>query len=159
MNRPTEEVCSQLVANPGRAFIQDGEPVRIEQAISWEAFAAAKRLYGFGAIVKLPFADSIIEAMGAAGTALLLQEAETEADGVYGHYEPGTVVSDYLARRFTEALGTHADAWRAALQIVATSTQPLGRTLRGIATLCRNTGAGTPEEARACAYDATSGTV
>jgi len=144
MHRPTEEVFNKLLANPGRAFLQEGVPVQPEKPISWETFAAAKRLYGFTALLDLPFVDGIIEAMGAAGTALLLEDAEMEADGVYGYSEPGTLASDYLARRFTEALGADGDAWRGALQIVATSTQPLGRTLRGIATLYRNSGTGTP---------------
>lgn len=143
-NRPTEEVFCKLVANPGRAFLQAEEPVVVGKPIAWEAFAAGKQLFGIGTLLALPFADSVIEAMGTAGTALLIEEAELEAGGEYGYYEPCTVVSDYLVRRFTEALGSHTDAWRGALQIVATSTQPLGRTLRGVATLYRNTGAGTP---------------
>lgn len=143
-NQPTEDMFHKLVENPGCAFLHGGVPVVVGKPIQWETFIACDGLERVNALLQLPFVDVVIETMGSPATALLLAGAEAEVDGAYAWHSPDTIVSNYMAGRFTEAFGEHIDAWRGALQIVATSTQPLGRTLRGIAILYRNTGSNLP---------------
>lgn len=137
VNRPTPEVFRRLLANPGKALPTDGDG-----QVDWAAFGSAMYAVDASKLLEIPFAEEILEAMGSRGTEIVLDEAEWESR------TPGSprVASDYLAARFTEHLGEDGEAWRAAMRILPTSTQSLGRTLRGVAKLY---GAGRGQRSRA----------
>jgi hypothetical protein len=127
VNIPTSETFRRIVANPGNAL-----PVGEDGRVDWASFCSAGYADNVGNLLGLPFAGELLEAMGSRGTELILAEAEGECD----MFEDGSsAASDYLAARFTEHFGENAEAWRGAMRILPTSTQPLERTLRGVAKL------------------------
>lgn len=126
VNRPTTEVFRRLLANPGNALPTDGGG-----KVDWAAFGSTMCAVDTSKLLEVPFAEEILEAMGSRGTEIVLDEAEWESRTPGGP----KVASDYLATRFTKHLGEDGEAWRAAMRILPTSTQSLGRTLRGVAKL------------------------
>ena len=127
VNRPTSETFHRIVANPGNAL-----PVDESGRVDWASFCLAGGAVNVGDLLGLSFAGELIEAMGSRGTDLILGEAEGECETPESECK---AASDYLAARFTEHFGENAEAWRGALRILPTSTQPLERTLRGVAKL------------------------
>lgn len=127
VNPPDTETFHRLLQKPGLGF-----PVKRDGSIDWGVFHTEGVLNDFCTILKLPFVDELIEKMGRYGTEMLLDEAEMEThSGIYGTPE----ASNYLAQKFTEHLGDNIEAWRWAINLLPKSTQPLGRTLRGVAKL------------------------
>lgn len=130
VNVPDSETFQRLLKNPGR-----GLPVKHDGSIDWGVFYTEGGATG-SALFDLPFIQELLEAMGRYGTEMLLDEAAWEAQtGTSGP----TVASEYLAEKFTEHLGDNLEAWRGAIRVLSTSTQPLGRTLRGVAKLYGST--------------------
>lgn len=127
---PDTETFHRLLQNPGR-----GLPVKRDGSIDWAVFHAEAGATNVGTLFKLPFVQELLEAMGRYGTEMLLDEAAWEAQS--GSSE-SALASEYLAQKFTEHLGRDLEAWRGAIRVLATSTQPLGRTLRGVAKLYGN---------------------
>jgi hypothetical protein len=127
VNPPDTETFHRLLQKPGL-----GLPVKRDGSIDWGVFHTEGVLNDFCAILKLPFVDELIEKMGRHGTEMLLDEAEMEThSGIYGTPE----ASNYLAQKFTKHLGDNLEAWRWAINLLPKSTQPLERTLRGVAKL------------------------
>jgi hypothetical protein len=130
---PNIGVFRQLNEKPGIAFRRSWEddPLRENERVNYEQFLL-KGYADIGGLVQQPDADEIIEIMGSPALMKLLQLAGDE----HASWSD-TAVSDYLTRRFTEHLGEDPEAWRLALQVVGSSTQALGRTLRGVQKLHR----------------------
>jgi len=127
VNPADTETFHRLLQKPGL-----GLPVKRDGSIDWGVFQAESCLHELYDILKLPFVDELVEKMGRYGTDMLLTEAEMETQsGIYGTPE----VSNYLTQKFTEHLGDNLEAWRWAIDMLPKSTQPLGRTLRGVAKL------------------------
>jgi hypothetical protein len=126
VNVPDSETFQRLFKNPGR-----GLPMRLDGTINWNLFQTDKGAVSVETLLNLPFGQELFELMGWGGTEMLLDEAawEAQAGGV------PAVASEYLAEKFAEYLGENLEAWRGAIRVLATSTQPLGRTLRGVAKL------------------------
>ena len=127
VNTPDTETFRRLLQNPGR-----GLPTTRDGNIDWGVFHTEGGATNVGELFDLPFIHELLEVMGRYGTEMLLDEAEWEAQT---NSVEDRKASEYLARNFTEHLGDHLEAWRGAMRILPTSTQPLGRTLRGVAKL------------------------
>jgi hypothetical protein len=124
-NKPRIGMVPELMKNPGRAFDGRKTPsMRLLRGI----------ITNLERLMKTPWIDEALEALGPDATDVLL----TAATGGGGWWDyDHDVVCSYLTRRFTEVLGDNPEAWQVALNLIAKSTQPLGRTLKASALLMR----------------------
>jgi hypothetical protein len=129
-HKPRPGEVQQLCSKPGLAFTSQWGSEDQEANLLLMTRQIAHRAVD---MFEKPWADEVVETFGADLTKELILISEGPTDG----YVLGSKVSNYLTKRFTTALGDDLEAWRTALAIVPTSTQPLGRTLSAVRRVVR----------------------
>lgn len=125
VNPPQAGMFEALCNNPGMAFGTRWYRSRSTREDFVNDLAA-----NLPEVLNKPWSDEVVEVLGAPLTHEMIAVA-CSYGWRWGSAERQAVAS-YLARRFNEELGDDLEAWQLALAAVPRSTQPLGRTLKGI---------------------------